>query len=291
MFLSALSLLAIDAPATSTPCANSFEAIETPEAHGKVIDLFASSRRPLVMVSIDGGPSLPFTFDTGSSGNLISMQVAMATDLPNTGPSPSVDGNGNPVPGFDTCLNNLTVGGVGGPDRRATAFPFDRTNEEGILSPMHFSGQVLKLDGPRSKLVVLERKPDTLLQHGVFPWAGSVGDAHPVIPISLAGTEVEVRLDSGSDADLILPMEWMAKLDLAEEPFVAGTMQTASVTTELYGAHLNGVMSVGPDMELDRPFLLFAETQTPLLGWPVMRSMVFYMDPQERVSWFEKPDE
>lgn len=148
----------------------------------------------------------------------------------------------------------------------------------------------LKLNGPNSRLVVLPQD-QTAVPEQTFAWGGEVGNAHPVIGVSLAGVKLEVRLDSGSDADLILPMEWMEKLDLAEEPFVAGTMQSASVTTKLYGARLDGVMQIGPDTAIDRPFLLFAETRTPLLGWPLMRSMTLFMDPEKRLSWFEPASE
>ena len=280
----ALAAMLGDTPAANRPCANSYEPVMKPSSEERRIPLYASSGSPLVLVSVGQSPQLPFVFDTGSSGNLVSLRVAEMLDLPENGPSPSVDGNGNPVPGFDTCLANMRIDGVAVPDRRATAFQFDQVGAEGIISPRHFSGQVIEFDGPNLSLAILDRDFDRSGLGSPRAWQGGIGDAHPVVDISLGGVDVEARLDSGSDATLILPMAWIEKLDLAEEPFVAGAMQTASVTVEIYGAHLAGTMRIGATA-IERPFLLFAETRVPLLGWPLIKRMKFYMDPDARLTW------
>lgn len=287
MLVTALTMMILSGDAAIEPstCANSYVAAMEPEKDAREIKIYASARLPMVMVSIAGQPYMPFAFDTGSSGNLVSLQVAEQLGLPENGPSPSVDGSGNPVPGFDTCLNDMEIGGVKGPDRRATAFPFDRVDEEGIISPMHFSGSLLKLDGPNRRLVILEKDFDTAKLSEPRAWTGPLGDAHPVIDITLGDVTLEARLDSGSDADLILPMEWMEKLDLVTEPVVVGEMQTASARMPIYGARIQGDMLLGAD-RYERKWVLFAQTGTPLIGWPMMKTMSFYMDPDARMSWF-----
>ncbi len=271
--------------ADRTTCASSYDAmgsvVETAQ-----IALYASRRRPLVMVSVGGQPYAPFAFDTGSSGNLVSLQLAEELGLAENGPSPSVDGNGVPVPGYDTCLNDMVIGGVPASDRRATAFPFDRVDEEGIISTMLFSGSIVKLDGPERLLSIMPKNTDLSALGAPRPWAGELGNAHPVLDVQIAGMNLEVRLDSGSDADLILPLAWMDKLPLKSQPSVVGTMQSASTETEIYGAYLEGSLVVGADTYEDA-YIVFAETRTPLLGWPMMSVMTLYMDPEARLTWFD----
>ncbi len=281
-----LALQPIASGETSSACASSFEPTDNSAAEGKTIRIFASDRRPLVMVSLDGAPSLPFTLDTGSSGNLVSIQVAEEAKLPDNGPSPSVDGSGNPVPGFDTCLNAMTIGGVPVADRRATAFPWDRDNEEGIISPMLFSGSLVKLDGPGLRLDIMARdqNPDAL--GTARDWAGPVGDAHPMVDLDLGGVKVEARLDSGSDTDILLPSALMDELALDSEPVEAGFVRTAAgATIPIYSARVRGMSRIGP-LSRENFEVLFLDQATPLVGWPLMKHLVFYMDPEQRVSYF-----
>ena len=288
-FLTLMMALAGSAQGSASPgtdCANSYEPLPHAADGETDIALYASARRPMVMVSIAGKPYIPFAFDTGSSGDLGSLQVAAEVGLPENGPSPSVDGNGVAVPGFDTCLNGMVVGGVPVADRRATAFPFDRKDEEGIISPMLFSGSIVKFDGPARHLTILAKDTDLSGFGEARNWAGEIGNAHPVMDILIAGQVVEVRLDSGSDADLILPLEWMEKLPLKSKPTVIGEMQTASTSVPIYGERIDGDLTVGKNTYEDA-FVVFAQTQTPLLGWPMMKTMRFYMDPDARVTWFE----
>lgn len=268
------------------PCANSFEPTDNSGSEGKIIRIFASDKTPLVMVSLDGGPHFPFTFDTGSSGNLISLQLAEQLALPHNGPSPSVDGAGNPVPGFDTCLNAMSISAVPVADRRATAFLFDRVNEEGIISPMQFAGSILKFDGPNLGLEAFDRDqlPDSL--GSARSWAGLVGDAHPVLDIVLSGVEIEARLDSGSDMPIILPIDLMYKLSLESDPVEVGYVQTAAdETMPVFASRIKGESRIGCK-KITGLDVLFVDQKTPLIGWPLMKSLTFYMDPEQRLSYF-----
>ncbi|WP_265563716.1 pepsin/retropepsin-like aspartic protease family protein [Sphingomicrobium arenosum] len=265
------------------PCAASHLPLFEPPAEVLHIPLFFSDRRILVSGRLGDGVRFPTLFDTASSGNLVSMRLARREGLIDYGASKSVDGGGNPVPGFDTCLPDFTVDGVAIPFKRATVLDYDRENEA-ILSPMSFAGARLLFDGPASRLTIL---PDdgTPPPSDAAEWEGEEGDAHPATMLEIGDVRLKSTLDTGSDTAVILPLREVSRFDYVTPPERAGWIRfAADHRLAAYDAKLKGTMRVGGALLVD-PDVTFADIDVPLIGFPVMRQMRFIMDPEARLSW------
>lgn len=140
------------------------------------IPLYLSDTRVLVMLRIGEAPPMPVMFDTGTNGNLVDMAVAKVYKLPNTGPSPSIDGStGLPVPGHDSFIANARLGGVPIKDARASVLDYQQQDEAGIFGPNSFPGRLLEMDGPRSVLLSYPMNPATLPSQPASPYLGEGG--------------------------------------------------------------------------------------------------------------------
>lgn len=128
---------------------------DVPPEKPAIVHLYMSETRALAMLRIGDATPMPIVFDTGTNGNLVDMTVADHLGLPNTGPSPSIDGStGKPVPGHDSFIRNARLGGVPIRDARATALRYDEPDEVGIFGPNSWPGSLVEIDGPRSRLLI-----------------------------------------------------------------------------------------------------------------------------------------
>lgn len=178
----------------------------TQSSSRQVIPLYMSATRALVMLRIGDNAPVPVVFDTGTNGNLVDMKLATRLGLPNTGPSPSIDGStGKPVPGYDSFIKGARLGGVAIVDARATAMAYDETDEIGIFGPNSFPNRLVEMDGPKSRLVVRPKTASTLPSGPGTPYLGEEGSALPAAILDFGSLKVPAILDSGNDAAIILP--------------------------------------------------------------------------------------
>jgi len=268
-------------------CEGTGSGMVEPSPDDRDIPIFASATTPLVMVQIGEHPLAPFVLDFGSGGNLVSYDLADRLDLPNLGPSPSVDGAGMPVPGYDSCFRSVMVGPVRIPDRRGTVFPYDPGNAEGIIGPSSFDGALVKFDGPGWKLTVLASDKVPGEWGEPVRWHGEKGDTVPLIELSIGGVKIDAIVDTGSTSNTILPLSYRDRFAFLSPPEQVGELGFAanSKTIPVYEAQIDGTISAG-SWSVENPVVSFADIEHPLIGWPWIRQMTFVMDPARQLTWF-----
>ena len=256
----------------------------------EIIRLYMSERRMMVMLRVGGSLPLPVVFDTGTNGNLVDLKVAEQLHLPNTGASPSIDGNtGKPVPGHDTFLKNASISGVAIQDARATAFAYEVPDEAGIVGPNSFPNKLVRMEGARSRLVLLPKTAETIPHCKAFSYLGDAGAALPSAVLEVGDLKITAILDSGNDASIILPMEYVEKLPLVSAPIPIGYAVSAAGKQPILSARLKGTMKIGSSM-LDGPEIRFMAGGRPNVGLPVLRTLTVVMDPSEGRDWVFSAD-
>lgn len=267
-------VLAAEAPATPVKASGT-----------SAIPIYMSSTRALVMLRIGDHPPIPVVFDSGTNGNLIDLKLADRLSLPNTGPSPSIDGStGKPVPGHDTFIKGARMSGVAIADTRATAFNYDLPDEVGIFGPNSFPAKFVRFDGPDSRLVITDKKPVDLPQGKAVPYLGAAGDALPAATLDFGHVKVRAILDTGNDSPIILPLSYVARLSLEAPPTKRGYAISAAGKQAIFSAHLRGSVMIG-SIKLNRPEIYFMEGGRANIGLPVLRQLNVVFDPTDRVDW------
>ena len=277
LFASSLCLVTVLASAQTT-------------AKRQIIPLYESETRMIVMLRLDGSAPMPVVFDTGSSGNLIDLSLADRLNLPNNGPSPSIDGStGKPVPGHDSFFKNATLSGIPIPDARATAFIYNMTDEAGIVGPNSFPHQLVRVEGVRSRIVLLPLSKDTVPPCPSFPYLGKGDDALPSATVEIGPLKIPAILDSGNDSSFILPMDYIAQLTLEAPPTAIGYAVSAAGRQPILSAHLKGSMKIG-DAVLDRPEIRFMAGGRPNVGLPILKKLTLVIDPSSQRDWVLSAD-
>lgn len=290
MILGLCSTMAFaDAPTTSERNAAASSKSEAkpqakpaPTPERQEINLYLSARRALVMLRIGAHPPLPVVFDTGTNGNLLDLKLAERLGLPNTGPSPSIDGStGKPVPGHDTFITGASLGGVPIVDARATALNYDLPDEVGIFGPNSFPAHFVEMDGPNSRLILTARSDDNLPSSPGLPYR----DGLPYAPLDFGdGLQLQAKLDSGNDAAVILPLQYRERLKLQAEPKKIGYAVSAGGRQPIFSARLTGNVSIG-GLTLEQPELYFMAGGTPNVGLPVLRRLRVIYDHTGQRAW------
>jgi hypothetical protein len=263
--------------------------------HGKLpppqadqeIAIYASNETPLVMVEIADHAVAPFVLDFGSGGNLVSLDLAARLGLPKLGPSSSVDGIGEPVPGYHTCLRNVRVGSVAIPDGEATAFPYSFHDAEGIVGPASFNGRLVRFDGPGSRMKVLASRMPAADWGKPVRWRGSIGDTVPMVAFSIGDVQIDAILDTGSTSRMILPLVYRERFKFLSAPVKVGDLGFAAnaTVTPVFEGRVAGTLSAG-SLKVENPLISFADIEAPLIGWPLIRQMTFVIDPANQLTWF-----
>lgn len=246
------------------------------------IPLYLSATRALVMVRIGSHPPFPAVFDTGTNGNLVDLGLARSLGLPNTGPSPSVDGStGKPVPGHDTFIKDARLGGVAIADARATALAYDQPDEIGIFGPNSFPEHFVEMDGPGSRLVLTPRSDDNAPAGTALPYQA---DRLPAVVLDFGALRLPAKLDSGNDSALILPMRYKDQVALQAEPVRIGYAISAAGRQPIFSARLQGSLCVGP-LRLEHPEVRFMEGGTANIGLGILRRLRVVYDDTGKRAW------
>lgn len=249
------------------------------------VHLFMSDTRALSMLRIGNGAPVPVVFDTGTNGNLVDTGIADRLGLPNTGPSPSIDGStGKPVPGHDTFIRNARLGGVPIRDARATALAYNETDEVGIFGPNSWPESYVEMDGPRSRLVIRSKQGTPTPAGVAIPYLGEGGAALPSATLDFGMVKVSAILDSGNDAPIILPSKYQTKLALQGQPVVAGYAVSAAGRQPITKATLAGSVRIG-GVTLQNPEVYFMDGGRPNIGLPVLRRIKVIYDHGGKRSW------
>jgi len=243
--------------------------------------LFSSSNRTIVVARFNGSTPVPLVFDTGTNGNIVDSTYASQMNLPNVGPSESVDGaTGRPIPGYTTRLVGLTIGRVVVDDGPATVIEFKTRDSVGVIGPNSFPGRLTEIDFARSRVRIL---PDTIDNR---PTASAVHhlDELPAVTVELPGQTITALVDTGNDQPLSLPLSMAASLPLKAPPVRNGTTRSAGGEQASYEAQIIGEVRIG-SVVLQSPVVSFEEHGLPNVGMPVLRQMRIVIDHTGQRTW------
>ena len=291
--LSVLSLTACtrpnDASTASAIRSHILHMLPRSPQESQVVPLYLSNRRMLAILRVGDSAPIPIVFDTGTSANLLDLKTAALLRLPRTGPSESVDGAGNPVPGYAMFVRNASLSGVPIPDGPATAIDYNQTDEVGIFGPNSFPGRLVRLEGPENRLSLLPIQSETLPPCKPFQYLGTGDDGLPSAMLEIGELKIPAILDTGNDSAIILPTEYIHQIPLEGAPTRIGYVYTAAGKQPLFGGRLNGILTIG-SVRLDHPEIHFAKDGKPNIGFPILRALTVLMDPTGHRDWILSSD-
>jgi len=95
---------------------------------------------------------------------------------------------------------------------------------------------------------------------------------------------VIAELDTGNNAELLLPLSLAKTLPLETQPTEAGWATSTAGRQPVYRAKLNVQIKIGP-LVFDQPVLMFIEGGPPNAGLPIARQLVVVFDPSGHHNW------
>jgi hypothetical protein len=206
-------------------------------------------------VMLHGEGPFRFGFDTGQSvAVLLSPELAGRLSLPVVDRIDASDGTS--LLRVDVVrLDSVEVGGVDLGRQRSIVLQPGNDVDGAIGFPL-FDGLLVELDYVGGRLRVLRGELPEPDGRKVLTLTSLSGI--PMIPIAIGGQTVQAVLDSGSEADLLVPMSMAEHLTLDGPPTKMGKMTTLFGEFDLYTARLKGRVTLG-GIELVDPELTFSD--------------------------------
>jgi hypothetical protein len=247
----------------------------------------AMSHVPVIEAKINGKGPYRFALDTGFGG-MVAVTSAIAAQLampvigeirigdpsrrsPRTVPLYRADS----IDVGPLHLKDISVSEIGGRGNLGET--------DGVIGLRLFNGLLAKFDyvnkrfGLRSGALSATTSLPYTTDHGV-----------PNIEIRVNELNAKVDIDSGSPAEVSLPLGLAKTLKLSEEPKVVGHGRTMDGDFEVYGATLTGEVRVG-GIVLQNPRLHFvAIFPNGNIGYRFLKNLVVTFDPANRRVQFEK---
>jgi hypothetical protein len=218
-------------------------------------------KRPVVEVKLNGKGPYRLFLDTGAQGSVLDQGLADELKLPVVGKARVGSPGGKGLPAKQVRIDRLEVGEAVLSNVRAVAFDDslvrrDKGAPRGVLSASTFSGLLVTLDYPRSRLVI--RRGQLPTPDGARVFAYDAKRPLPTLRLSVAGQDVTVHLDSGSGGGITLPLKLAERLPLAGKPVEVARGRRVDQEVIILGAKLNGQVKVG-QFVLENPDLRFQD--------------------------------
>lgn len=213
------------------------------------VPMLPSQGLVVVEVTISGEGPFRFSIDTAASGTgRIDQELAEKLGLKETGTGTNRDGTGGSarrslveVPKLSVenyCFGDLVM--------MTGDYTWVRGEGEGriwgILGYRAFGGVLLILDDLARSVEIAEGALDGE-SDGVLKYDGSRGV--PIVPLGIGDDEGVGVLDTGSDAQLSMPMEFTELLALKREPVEAGRAKSSLREFPIVKARLEETVRVG----------------------------------------------
>jgi len=242
---------------------------------------------PVIEAKINGKGPYRFALDTGFGANIeVTSAIAEQLALPIVGETIGGDPSGKNQRAMRMAMiESVDIGSVHLGQVDASVGDRARPGVDGVIGLNLFNSLLVTLDYP-NQLIKID---GGALQPGggVLPYTAEHGV--PSVEIDIAGQKYKTDIDSGSPAEVTLPLSAAKSLTLAEEPRVVGHGRTVSNEFDVYAAPLRGEVRVG-DIVLTNPRIDFVEI-FPIgnLGSRFLRSLVVTFDPAHHRVKFARP--
>ncbi len=254
---------------------------------GKVeLPLNLTDHLPVIEARINGSGPYRFALDTGFGGMIqVTPAIAKKLGLPVVGEVKTGDPSGrNPKTARLFHADSVDVGAAH--IKGIVVGEFDRPGlleADGIIGLNIFNKLLVKLDYVGGKF--------TLENGSLAKDAISYSTPHgvPSIEIDVNGTKVNTDIDSGSPAEVSLPLAMAKSLTLVSEPVVVGRGRSSDGEFQIYSAALKGEVRVG-GITLKNPQLDFLSVfPVGNLGFRFLKSTMVTFDSANQKVRFEKP--
>jgi CubicO group peptidase (beta-lactamase class C family) len=235
---------------------------------------------PVLEATINGKGPFRIEFDSGFGG-LFEVSEALAAQL-------GLEQVGEAIGGDPSGRNTRTMKLY-----RADSVDFGSVHFGGVEAMVSGATRLAGVDGVvglnlfRSFLVTFDYPGKSIrVAPGKLPIEGTLAYSAehgvPSIEIDVNGQKINVDVDSGSPAELTLPLSMAKSLPLSEEPRVVGHGRTVANEFDVYGAALKGEVRAG-GIVLTDPRLDFVEIfPHGNLGSRFLRNLVVTFDPANR---------
>jgi predicted aspartyl protease len=244
-----------------------------------------------IEVRLNGRGPYKFGLDTGQSMPLLlSPPLAERLSLPVVQQIPASDGNSAHAVTVDLVqVREVQLGRARVRDALGLVMDMSanaRPDLQGTVGFPLFREFLLTLDYPNDRVIVLEGELPPANQFDVLDYR--LENELPVVPISIGGRAVSALLDSGSQAELLLPLKMAGELPLVDPPRPAGKMATLFAELDIYEARLAGDVRIGGHV-IERPVLKFTEHFTDAnLGRGVLHDFRVTFDQRHQRVRFER---
>ena len=222
------------------------------------IPLDLSSKRPVLLVILNGKGPYKFIFDTGSSENVIDEDLAKSLGFRLDGQeSASSTGSANIL-----MSNNLNQVAVAIPEtnisenvKMSTSSLRKYFSVDGILSPTYFSKYMVTIDYPNAQLIL--GTGDLLKEDSdVFSLAKGNGVVNFLIIIN--DIKLESHLNSGNPGWIDIPFSLKTKLGIKNEIFETGFSNNPVDSSRKWNGKLKGIIKIG-NIKYDDPEIRLVE--------------------------------
>ncbi|HVY87356.1 MAG TPA: hypothetical protein VG942_00705 [Hyphomonadaceae bacterium] len=241
------------------------------------------------MLEWPGHEPVRVAFDTGTSGNALDIQFWRTTRLQRTGDALVTDGGtGLPIEAFETRIPNAKFSGYPVGDLVASVYGYRPRDEVGIVGPNMFWDQLVYLEFEMGRLRVRKLTQEAIPDWPAYPYHDfGVPNSTPALTVQLPnGESVLGTLDSGANAQLLLPMRFKERLALSDHG--SGRQISAGSVSEVSKAKLGGVVRVGP-VTLNDPDVVFFPGEFASAGMPILNRLRVLLDPAGHRWWALTP--
>jgi CubicO group peptidase (beta-lactamase class C family) len=249
-----------------------------------------SQRIPVIEAKVNGKGPFHFGVDTGFGG-MLEVSAALATQLalPAVGEVMVGDPSGkNPKKRRLLHADSVDVGEVhlGGVEVAERTSPM-RDGTDGIIGLPLFASLLVTFDYPNGQFRI--DGGHLPAADGVSILSYTVEHGVPAIEIDVAGQKVKADIDSGSPAEVSLPLATAKSLPLAEEARVVGHARIGESAFDIYAAPLTGNVRIGESV-LTNPRLDFIEgIPNGNVGYRFLKNFAVTYDPENhRVRFVKK---
>lgn len=249
-------------------------------------------KTPVIELAINGKGPFKFFLDTGAGVTVLNKDLAVELGLASIGTTKVGDpANPEAITADIYTLERIDLGGAR--FYGVTVISWDRAalrqgdQPRGVLGMPLFANLLLTLDYPGNQIRFAPGELPPPDQQDVLAYKPSEGGIF-LVPISVAGTAMDVHLDSGSGGALMLPKSFTAQLPLAAEPVVIGRGRTVNSEFEILQAKLNGDIRIGSH-SFPNPDVRFNDT-LPIghIGYGILQRFALTIDQRQHRLQFSE---
>jgi|GEM_PF-566453 len=254
------------------------------------IPMTIENHLPVIEATVNGQGPFRFVVDSGFGQSIeLSAELAQKLNLPVIGEAIAADPSGKN--GANVRIMHADSVDIGqahfGSVEVAQRRPGGRDNADGIIGLPLFTTLLVTFDYPNGRMRIDggslpaadgARVLDYTVEHGV-----------PTIEIDVAGRKVKTDIDSGSPAEVSLPLGVAKSLPLTAEPKVVGHGRTPGNEFDIYSAPLQGDVHIG-QISLSNPSVDFVDLfPVGNLGYRFLKNLTVTFDPANHRVRFDKP--